>query len=778
MKIAINLRQLYKGKIGGQENYVRNVIKGLSSDDLTIFIHESEVEHGREFAPDARFVPLKHETAMMAIEAELSRTSFDIFFCPLLVLEPLRVKIPSAIMMPDVQHEFHPEFFEPQVLQWRKLNYRPSAINADIVITPSLHSKQTIVNRYGIDPDKILVTYHDVDNEFRQPALKEPSAGFRALSLPKDYFYYPANYWPHKNHSNLLEAMRILVRGKYPHMALVLSGAPGDGEDRVRKEAAQLGLKKNVHFVGYQSRKVVTEIYRGARALVFVSKFEGFGIPILEAFHTGAPVVTSNRGSCVEVAQDAAILVDELDPDHIAEGMAQALEDRDLCLRNVEAGRLRAAEFTWQRAVEQTQEAFARITSPSYTMPRRVEVIEHPVVGIVTPSYNKGKFLEETIQSVLSQDYPHIDYVVIDGGSTDGTAQILDKYKGRLHYCMEKDNGQADAINKGYHSTHGALFAFLNADDYYLPGAVGKAVKHYLANPGVGMIYGEAYHVREDGSTIDRYHTQPWDFQKLSNQCYICQPAVFMDREAFVNAGMVNVSMNIALDYELWIRIAKQYPVVKVEDYLAASRMYLDNKTLSSRRRVYMESIGTVKTHYGYVPYEWVNAYACYLLDRKDQFFDRSTPGMASYALSLLIGSYYNPRQLKRYWDEWARMTGFGGKFTNRWDDGWISGEYTEEYAIGGDAVRLCVSGKHWAPMKDGLLLTIKIDGRLAGKHKLTAGGPFQFQVECPASARGKRAKLTIECDKTWRPAENGDYRQLSCVIDSIQFENGKTAVA
>jgi glycosyltransferase involved in cell wall biosynthesis len=778
MKIAINLRQYYKGKIGGMENYVRNVIEGLTSDDLTIFIHENEVEHGREFAPHARFVPLKHETALTAIEAELNHTRFDLFFCPLLVLEPLRVKIPSAIMMPDVQHEFFPEFFEPQVLQWRKQNYRPSAIDADIVFTLSSHAKQTIVERYGIEPDKIEAVYLDVDREFRQPASGEPSAGFRALSLPKDYLYFPANYWPHKNHSNVLKAMRILVRGKYPHLALVLTGAPGEGEDRVRKEAAQLGLKKNVHFAGYQSRKVVTEIYRGARALVFATKFEGFGIPVLEAFHTGTPVVTSNSGSSAEVARDAAILVNELDPARIADGIVQALEDRDLCLRNVEAGRRRAAEFSWQRAVEQTKAAFARITSPSYTIPRRVEVIEHPVVGIVTPSYNMAKYLEETIQSVLSQDYPHLDYVVIDGGSTDGTAHILEKYKGRLRYCMEKDKGQSDAINKGYHATRGELFTFLNADDYYLPGAVGKAVKHYLANPGVGMIYGEAYHVREDGSTIDRYPTQPFDFQKLSMQCYICQPAAFMAREAFVNAGMVNVTMNIALDYELWIRIAKQYPVLKVDDYLAASRMYSDNKTLSNRRRVYMEIFSTVKTHYGYVPYEWVNGYACYLLDRKDQFFDRSQPGMASYALSLLLGTYYNSGQRKRYWGEWARMTGFGGKFTNRWDDGWISSQYTEEFAIGGDAVSLCVSGKHWAPIKDGLLLTIKIDGRLAGKHKLTAGGPFQFQVECPASARGKLAKLTIECDKTWRPAANGDYRQLSCVIDSIRFENGKTAVA
>ena len=230
MKIAINLRQYYKGKIGGQENYVRNVIAGLSGEDLTIFMHEAEVANGQEFAPNARFIPLRHESALAAIEAELKATRFDLYFCPLLVLEPLNVKIPSAIMMPDVQHEFFPEFFDPEVLQWRKQNYRASVSNADVIITPSEYSKQTIVERLGGDPSKIEVTYHDVDREFRQPASGGPSDAVRALQLPEDYLYYPANYWPHKNHSNLLKAMSILVKGQYPRLVLVLTGAPGEGE--------------------------------------------------------------------------------------------------------------------------------------------------------------------------------------------------------------------------------------------------------------------------------------------------------------------------------------------------------------------------------------------------------------------------------------------------------------------------------------------------------------------------------------------------------------------
>lgn len=764
LRIAVNLRQFYKGKIGGMENYVRNVLAGLDHHALTIWVHEDEVENVRAFAPRATIVGITHQQGASAIEKALRAAKYDLFFCPLLVLEPLVVDIPSAVMMPDVQHEFFPEFFEAPVLQWRRQTYGPSALNTDVLFTLSEHAKQTIVEKFKIDPAKISVIHLDADAHFHSP---QPSPAFAALKLPAKYLYFPANFWPHKNHANVLAALQLASAQGESDLHLVLSGSPA-GSEPLEAEAARLGLKGRVHFKGYLDKAVIPDVYRHALALLFATKFEGFGIPILEAFYTGAPVITANSGSCVEVAGDAAVLVDPLSPESIAQGILKVARDPQLRDTLTAKGRERVKDFSWSRAVELTEQAFAKITAPGYTRPSRISVEEWPRIGIVTPTYNMAEFLEETIESVLSQNYPNLDYVVMDGGSKDGTVDILRKYEGKLRWCSERDGGQGDAINKGWHALSGDIFAYINADDTYLPNALPTVAGHFKRNPGVGMIYGEAYHVDVTGKIIDRYPTQPFDLETLNNQCYVCQPAAFLLREAYANVGMIDVNMHYALDYDLWIRVAKSYGVRKVDEYYATSRMHMDNKTLSSRRKVYQEIISTVRREYGYVPYEWINGYACYLLDKKDQYFDRSKPSLRSYALSLALGAYHNPHNLKRYWAEWRRMTGFGGQFTARWEDGWISRRYESELLVDANSASLRIAGKHIAPI-DNLQLRIQLDGRTLDEKKVPHAGPFTLEVEIPKPARGKQCRLLIEANRTWRPRVNGDYRQLSCIIDSME---------
>jgi len=611
----------------------------------------------------------------------------------------------------------------------------------------------------------------DADEEFRLPTPAWAAEVCDTLALPRDYVLFPANFWPHKNHSNLLRAMQILARGRYPELGLVLSGAASTGVERIEREIASLRLK-NVKLVGYQKREALVEIYRRSKALVFVSKFEGFGIPLLEAFHTGTPVITSRSTSCQEVAGDAALLVNELDPASIAQGIERLLQDTNLRHQLVEKGKLRAECYSWSRTVDRTIE---RINAIPDRRVRGVSVEECPMVSVVTPSYNMAQFLEETIQSVLTQDYPRIDYIVMDGGSRDGTAEILKKYENRLRYQSAPDRGQADAINKGFAIAHGSIFAYLNADDTYLPGAVGKAVRHMLAQPTLGGIYGEAYYVDETGNVIDRYPTMPFDQNLLNSRCYICQPASFVWRDVFRTAGMMNVDKHIALDYDLWIRIAKMFPLCKVDDYLATSRMYKNNKTLGRRSEGYREIISVTKTHYGYVPHEWIVAYASYLIDRKDQFFDRTRPSLASLAFSLAMGSYYNGRQLFRYWRDWSEAIGLGRDFKGRWDDGWISKRYSSSLDVDADASHLEIAGRHIAPIRRGLKLTIRLDGKTVASRNLREHGPFQIAFDFSTEPSGKRRVLEIESSRTFRPITNGDYRRLSCIIDSVIFSsNGK----
>lgn len=231
---------------------------------------------------------------------------------------------------------------------------------------------------------------------------------------------------------------------------------------------------------------------------------------------------------------------------------------------------------------------------------------DEPLVTIVTPSYNQGRFIEETIQSVLAQDYPHIEYMIMDGGSTDPTAEIVRKYEGRLLFISERDRGQAHAINKGFHRARGQILAFLNSDDTYVPGAVSSAAAALKSHPEAGFVYGEGYHIGEDGTVLERYPTEPFSKERLLETCFICQPTVFMRQEAVRAAGYLDESLQFCMDYELWYRLSRRFPPVYLPRHLANSRMYSENKTLGQRRAVHWEIALMWRRRLGEVPSSWV----------------------------------------------------------------------------------------------------------------------------------------------------------------------------
>ncbi len=243
--------------------------------------------------------------------------------------------------------------------------------------------------------------------------------------------------------------------------------------------------------------------------------------------------------------------------------------------------------------------------------------LKHPDVTIVTPSYNQGAFIEETILSVLSQEGVSIEYRVMDGGSTDGTIRILEKYAGRLEYVSEKDKGQADGINKGLQNLSGRIFAYINSDDIYLPGAVAKAVHYLDAHPEMAIVYGEGYHMDAQGRFLERYGTEPFDFRRLAEICFICQPTVFIRREMLSAIGYFDASLQYCLDYDYWIRVGKRFSIGYIPEYLAASRLHSGTKTLTKRVEVHEESLLTIKHHYGHVPGRWIAAWAHAWLGRR-----------------------------------------------------------------------------------------------------------------------------------------------------------------
>ena len=213
------------------------------------------------------------------------------------------------------------------------------------------------------------------------------------------------------------------------------------------------------------------------------------------------------------------------------------------------------------------------------------EAGERPLVSIVTPSLNQGRFIEDAVRSVLAQDYPRIEYVVVDGGSTDETLTVLERYGGALRWISEPDGGQAAAINKGFRAASGEILGWLNSDDVYEPSAVSAAVAYLRDHPGTAMVYGDARHIDASGRDMGPCsYVEPANLDRLIHEVdYIVQPAAFFRRSAFLAVGPLDESLHWALDYDFWLKIARRFPIAYVPRPLARYRLTGENKTAVGR---------------------------------------------------------------------------------------------------------------------------------------------------------------------------------------------------
>lgn len=246
-----------------------------------------------------------------------------------------------------------------------------------------------------------------------------------------------------------------------------------------------------------------------------------------------------------------------------------------------------------------------------------------PIISIVTPSLNQGKFIERTIQSVLTQGIDNLEYYVADGGSNDGSLEIIIKYGDRLRYVSEKDNGQAAGVNKGIKATSGDIIGWLNSDDIYYPGALSLVINYFAGDPEVDIVYGDANHIDENDNIIEPYNTEDWNYERLKEECFLCQPAVFFRRRLFEKAGLLDENLHYCMDYEYWLRLGKLTYFNRLPSVLAGSRMYKTNKTLGNRVSVHQEINDMLLQKMGTVPDKWIYAYAHAVVESKG--FSRDT---------------------------------------------------------------------------------------------------------------------------------------------------------
>lgn len=213
-----------------------------------------------------------------------------------------------------------------------------------------------------------------------------------------------------------------------------------------------------------------------------------------------------------------------------------------------------------------------------------------PRVSIVTPSYNQGHFIEETIRSVLLQGYPNLEYIVMDGGSTDSSVELIRDYEPWLaHWVSEPDEGQVHAIAEGWSRCTGSIVAYLNSDDTYLPGAVASAVRHLLLHPTAAAVCGGELTIDREGHVLSERLLEAATFRDLTEFRFIPQPAVFLRRSALKAAGGLNPSFQLVFDFELWTRLVQQGEIYCVPEVFATTRWYPETKTLSQRPKVISE---------------------------------------------------------------------------------------------------------------------------------------------------------------------------------------------
>ncbi len=364
-----------------------------------------------------------------------------------------------------------------------------------------------------------------------------------------------------------------------------------------------------------------------------------------------------------------------------------------------------------------------------------------PLVSIVTPSLNQGRFIRHAIDSVLAQSYPNIEYLVVDGGSTDETLDVLRSYGDRVRWSSGPDDGQSDAIDNGFRRSRGQILAWLNADDVYAPGAVERAVGEFERYPEAGLIYGPGTIIdSEGGETGPFIGIEPFCLWRLLHGLdYVLQPATFFSRSAYQAPGALDRGLCYSMDWDLWIRLAAVAEVRYIDQVLASSREWEDTKTATGGWRRIRELGGLVKRHTGRV---W-------------------SPGVRLYALDTLR------LQLRAALPPLSRVVDSAVAFASRriiqgvpvHADGWLGprSSLTVPRRWGAFEIEL---EAHALPPSGGLKVRFESAGRALGSVTVEQAGQLRYAIETPQVGEGPFVEIGVVSNFSFSPP--GDRRRLA----------------
>lgn len=215
---------------------------------------------------------------------------------------------------------------------------------------------------------------------------------------------------------------------------------------------------------------------------------------------------------------------------------------------------------------------------------------KYPKISVITPSYNQKKFIAKTIDSVLDQNYPDLEYIIMDGGSRDGTVEVLKKYGKRIKWISKKDRGQSDAINKGFKTAQGDVLCFINSDDYFLPDAFIRVAEYFQKHRGMRWVTGKCLTVDESNNEVRKLITIYKNFfvkylrygKLLHIVNFISQPSTFWKREILDEVGFFDEKLNYSMDYDYWLRIIQKYKLGFIDANLSCYRVHERSKAVIS----------------------------------------------------------------------------------------------------------------------------------------------------------------------------------------------------
>ena len=416
LRVCLDAR-LIPGTIGGVEQAITGLASGLSKledgdEEYLFLVHGDHVEWIQSYMqgpcrllhgpPSSRLSRLKRVlgdavpaarsawhrlsvvTGQRAIRVPVSEGTIEASGVEVMHFtkqDGFLTAVPSIYQPHDLQHLHLPEFFSLRHRLAREVLYRRFCEQAEIVSVMTTWGKRDVVEQYGLPEEKVaVVPWAPVLDAYPVPSENDLTTARSKFSLPEAFVFYPAHTWEHKNHIGLLEALAIL-RDRYGlTVPLVCSGGLTEAFARIQRKTRQLRLTDQVKFLGFVSPLELQSLYRLSRCMVFPSKFEGWGLPVTEAFLAGVPVACSNVTSLPDLAGDAALVFDPYQPGEIADAVRRLWTDEALRDTLVERGKNNVARFTWDRTARTFRAHYRRIANRPLTEEDRSLLASPPLL--------------------------------------------------------------------------------------------------------------------------------------------------------------------------------------------------------------------------------------------------------------------------------------------------------------------------------------------------------------------------------------------------------------